>query len=574
MVALQDLDQPHKITATVSNDVRLYQLGVNSYLPSVQRLIRQVEAKQELPQQGFLGANKPGTPAFTQQSQIPSSVNRRVALLLKETIKSESSPLSLTATKGWSTVCTNSILSSPPKGSGEDISLRIGPHLRPSTLSFTVNSTIDEIEELPPLPDSPLALAKFGLISLESFNTSVRHLVQQDPDSPIGGMLVESMEQIDHTAVNMEPLESSELELPSPPPSPPNPGTKQMESSLISRSDSSDPYAEHNTNNIFLTNRQTSDLGGKALTAQSTRMNLSRPYNISIPAQQFSESGNTFPSEQQHLFGSSESIPMVTAPDTPSCEKTKDHSGFSYDGPGPEAVEVRDFATNSNPISLEIKTENLPINAIALRKGCPSVPDCCLSPEGQVVELRGHDGLHQFPEDDQKAHFKGIAEPLVNKGSAKITSAIEISQKGINEGNVDATQVKGVGGLPVTGVVPRVESLENNKSTTLKNRQLDTTAQPIPTDITGQLVAPPSPPLRKRRRTVNRGHTVIRKARKIVLRRRILAVVVGRQLAKPTKEALRLISQGIPIQPDADGIREAGAASLAAAVPGAPSQPI
>jgi len=41
----------------------------------------------------------------------------------------------------------------------------------------------------------------------------------------------------------------------------------------------------------------------------------------------------------------------------------------------------------------------------------------------------------------------------------------------------------------------------------------------------------------------------MRKGRRIVLRRPVLVIALGRQLAGPTYDALKLISDGVPIDP-------------------------
>jgi hypothetical protein len=74
-------------------------------------------------------------------------------------------------------------------------------------------------------------------------------------------------------------------------------------------------------------------------------------------------------------------------------------------------------------------------------------------------------------------------------------------------------------------------------------------------DITDQLPALPEAPARelekdgkegnqrRRKAVVDKAHKSIRRARVILLRRRVLNVVLGRQLAGPIKDALNLISQ-------------------------------
>ena len=70
--------------------------------------------------------------------------------------------------------------------------------------------------------------------------------------------------------------------------------------------------------------------------------------------------------------------------------------------------------------------------------------------------------------------------------------------------------------------------------------------------VTGQLVPPARSPKspkkdRKRGRALRGGQKAIRKGRSLILKRPVLAVVVGRQLSGPTAQALKLISKGVPL---------------------------
>ncbi|KAI9053255.1 hypothetical protein LZ554_002222 [Drepanopeziza brunnea f. sp. 'monogermtubi'] len=78
----------------------------------------------------------------------------------------------------------------------------------------------------------------------------------------------------------------------------------------------------------------------------------------------------------------------------------------------------------------------------------------------------------------------------------------------------------------------------------------------MPVDITGTLDPPPLPKLSTKLKCLNRGKKAIRKGQKCVRRCRgkclrvpVLAVILGRQLAKPTAKALNLLADGIPIDP-------------------------
>jgi hypothetical protein len=56
------------------------------------------------------------------------------------------------------------------------------------------SSTTTEIRELIPVPDTPLGISQLQFGSQVSFNTSVRDLIQESPDTPIGGKLSPPLE--------------------------------------------------------------------------------------------------------------------------------------------------------------------------------------------------------------------------------------------------------------------------------------------------------------------------------------------------------------------------------------------
>jgi len=71
-------------------------------------------------------------------------------------------------------------------------------------------------------------------------------------------------------------------------------------------------------------------------------------------------------------------------------------------------------------------------------------------------------------------------------------------------------------------------------------------ASSLPMDVAGQLAVPALPSFRasKRNRAKAKGQKVVRRGRKIVLRKSVLSLVLGRQLAGPTIDALKVISRG------------------------------
>ncbi|KAH8657609.1 hypothetical protein BGZ60DRAFT_135097 [Tricladium varicosporioides] len=76
----------------------------------------------------------------------------------------------------------------------------------------------------------------------------------------------------------------------------------------------------------------------------------------------------------------------------------------------------------------------------------------------------------------------------------------------------------------------------------------------VPLDVSGQLPVPPDAKLKSkkhRRRDNIRGATQknIRKARRVIFKKPVLNLIIGRKLSGPTSSALNLIAMGIDIEP-------------------------
>jgi hypothetical protein len=68
----------------------------------------------------------------------------------------------------------------------------------------------------------------------------------------------------------------------------------------------------------------------------------------------------------------------------------------------------------------------------------------------------------------------------------------------------------------------------------------------LPIDATGlaSIPATPAPNLNKKQKIKVRGQKAVRKGRRLVMRKSVLSILLGRQLAGPTVEVLKLISKG------------------------------
>jgi hypothetical protein len=156
-------------------------------------------------------------------------------------------------------------------------------------------------------------------------------------------------------------------------------------------------------------------------------------------------------------------------------------------------------------------------------------------------------------------------------------SAVPISNGAIGAGAPNAQGVtviieeagsKGVGASDLPQVPVAIEEVGIQKL----NAPLDVAQVPdlgIPMDGTGQLLPPGTPSKRdgKRKTVLRGGQKAIRKGRGLLLKRPVLAVVVGRKLSGPTAQALKLISRGVPV--DVGDLP--GAVQAPAPVPGAPA---
>lgn len=81
----------------------------------------------------------------------------------------------------------------------------------------------------------------------------------------------------------------------------------------------------------------------------------------------------------------------------------------------------------------------------------------------------------------------------------------------------------------------------------------------VPTDITGLAPVPATPQKRrgKRAKVKEMGKKVVRKSRKLILRKKILTIPLGRHLAGPVADLLRSAAAGVPIDAAADVLNNA-----------------
>ncbi|KAF8854934.1 hypothetical protein BDZ45DRAFT_22735 [Acephala macrosclerotiorum] len=434
-------------------------------------------------------------------------------------------------------------LPTPPDGSGEEIGLDINPQLPSSPLAPDCSVCGPDIEDnLPPLPDSPKRLAKFGITSIESFNTSVRGLVQEEPDSPIGGYPAAPM--VDQRSLDsIPPLDSGNLD---------GPRYSDIQLQDLPRFEITSPPSGPCCSTAHVQERQ----------PLTPRSRFSDPFALGLEKKQYVQRPiiSADPLDCSGGDDSGYTTAMVTARESPI---RPDNTGMSHDGPRESYVE------NVDPRA--------------------PLPDCCMSPRSDtsvgervpIYDLNGpprafrgsnceksYDvfepcemtiGSKRDAGRDSYVHGTGvIGEPLpVVAGGTLASRKAEIPTTqvhfvgGTNDGPGSAglpATINGIAGLPAAPKLP--------------GNVVSGSAAPavtgVPIDATGNLPAPTDPPrVGKAKRVMNKGSRFMRKGRRVILRKPVLAVILGRQLAGPVKEAVKLISNGVDIMPDVQGLTEA-----------------
>ena len=341
-------------------------------------------------------------------------------------------------------------LSTLLRGSERDICLDLSPHVPPSLVTLELRSAAEDLEDLPPLPDTPLGLSKFGLLSQESFDKAIRDLIQEEPDFPIGG----------HKAAPMK-------------------RSFNVGSLAIKAADNSREYMD--TPRIEISSPKATDCAEFSITKPlKDRSNFSEPFYNAVVAEDQAPHSNS---------PSVSSMALVTAPESPVGIRSRIQSELSdnlYDGKDLSGTIVRDFAHElESPISpcSQLKSSTIP--------GPPG--------EDSLVLLSNS--------------FDGQA----------------MTRLGLQKS------------LPSTG-------LDNVQSTTLGVASLPLVPG-VPTDGTGQLPLPGTPPSKasKNSKKKGKGKMIVRKGRTIVCNKAVLSIVLGRQLAEPTFQALKLLSKDIPV---------------------------
>jgi hypothetical protein len=158
-------------------------------------------------------------------------------------------------------------------------------------------------------------------------------------------------------------------------------------------------------------------------------------------------------------------------------------------------------------------------------------------------------GIGRAPEDDVSNYYAGMLEaPLpCTVPSSPFASSQDLTLDGPAldpcglEGSPllgDSTNITVLNALPVQGIPDPTKAIPDNQL-----------PEPLPLDQTGMAPVPATPEpnsgLKERKKKVQK---VMRYGRRIVLRKKVLSMVLGRTLAGPTVVALKLISKGEPVE--------------------------
>lgn len=237
-----------------------------------------------------------------------------------------------------------------------------------------------------------------------------------------------------------------------------------------------------------------------------------------IPADELT-SRESHPNNQASQ-GSESSAAIFTKPETPIFGRWSDGSGFSFDGMAASAKKrgsIND--TGQNPIDYDniSPTSNVPPQSLSASPLQES-----LSPEGasKSFYLDSETSVANRTIDARSDLYENVLDNSV-------LVIIPVVSPSLNEGNA--------------GECSSVDPLVSSQSAILR----------VPREISGEL-NPPGSHIQLQSNTnwdqrESKRHSIrtfYRQARTVFLRRRVLQLLIGRQLAGPTREGLRAISKG------------------------------
>lgn len=554
-------------------------------VPSVQVLVDQLEAKEEQSRRRSSAGDRPSTPNFRAHpfrpliaysrtpspSTVPKITNipKEVSIVPDEVrrglkarpasvdLECKAVPLVFTTADGDSIHQPLSRLRTPPLVDNKVPNLR--PHLSPSPPSQAVEAPVVDLENLPPLPDSPFTYSQSPLISATK--------------SPNGARGCNSLASPFVSVPVMAPLSPLNLAVDS------AADTSSRADSIFrtgeSHADSpigGEPVAfidlERTVGTMAVRGKDQLDTPRVTSPSHNTKKPLKSRSNFSesVPSPSHKED----PALSHHLSASLErpatpqsekSMAMVTAPDTPIFGRRNeigDVSDMTFDGSPGSAAGVKDFAV---------------VAEVTEVTGGDICPDCDLPnvgsddggrPKGSSLLFSGADVLGYSASGVPSSGMSAAGILASNLPASKVPApGIPVSSKPTADILAPGASITDQSTIPAAPEVGGGNDLYVPGSNLSRGLA-------VPADITGKLDPPKTPPPPSKKRMAlgkgkKKGQKVIRRGRHLILRKPVLAMVIGRQLAGPTSTALKMVSQGTPV--DATALKEA-------AVPQAVPQPV
>jgi len=390
-------------------------------------------------------------------------------------------------------------LDAPPCDAGEDIGLGINPRLPPSpSLTCAMESPAAYLQALLELPDTPAAgsvpttSAMYHTVSgriRQSFNTSVLALIQLMPDSPIGGVEATPSKR----SFNVGTINTQNLS--------PHTGPVALEHTPQRR----------NRDKKQLKVANSSENSGEKTRAENWPLRPPTPT-------------------------SETSVRMVTVPGSPSGKHQADNDA-EYDDPRPTFPLRTAIKDLGRPTAFFDPDEEISPNSIvpttcdfSRLDGPMSIPTIAL--EGHPKPSTSPGGLAppELPTRQKSPvsldNLDSILEPSTNADGPKAPLGVDA----VHDLDVPTAPnaSPGVPGIleDATGDLPSPETpLKENGKGKLKEHN------------------------EKRRNSKEKLLKGIRKSRGKLVRTPVLAVILGRQLAGPTSNALKTIGKGLPVDP-------------------------
>lgn len=375
------------------------------------------------------------------------------------------------------------------------------PHRTYSPIGSAVDFAADE--RLQQCADVQLSLSQFHFNEEISSNTSVLNFTKSEPDYLTGPattppLPITTMPSLGTVAVKGK--QTSEIKIPSPDQTPSHPKLPRQHLRIL----------EHAV--VSLENRPT--------------FQVSHTNEISVPMATIPEAPSF-----GRLFDGSDFSSGAVAANTKAGEPTTDPED-------PDAFDSNQISPTSNVpprnnSDLPPADGNSPVNSLEYQAPVPASADV------NTTDTHPTHGIDDL-------------------GSVLVASDSIVVCKTTNRSSIQ-------NGNEVDHSAPALRNLHHSASGDVGQIEdslmdavlpLYTTVPGVPRDITGEL---PSPSLeapkqskaphkrRRRRRMLRAGQRFYRRVRVAVLRRRVLVLILGRQLAGPTKDHLLAISRGIPV---------------------------